>query len=314
MNTVKRKISLLLVLTLSAMLLCGFTSGQTYQRREENGKEYTYNSRLRTIVLLGVDTDGDFETMDRYTVAPRADAVDLLILDGYSKTIRVLSISRDAMTEIRRCAMDGTDRGSYVSHLGYAFTYGDGGKKSCQNMVDAVSNLLGGIPIHDYVAITRSGIQKGNQLAGGVQVTVPNDDVVSLHPELKKGARVTLTEDNVKDFMSYRDTDIPFSNEGRMARQQAFLTGLIAQTQDKIANQPETFWNQVQTLGGTLQTSITKSQYLKLAQELSGYSFFPENCIRLEGKNETAQGHDQVILDPDAVTKTVLELFYFPAE
>lgn len=310
----KRKISLLLVLALCASMLCGFTSGQNYQKCEYQGSVYPYNSRIRTVLLLGVDTDGDFETYDRYTVAPRADAIALLILDGYSKTIRLLSVSRDTMTEIQRYTMDGTDRGTYVSHLGYAFTYGDGGKKSCQNTLDAVSNLLGGIPIHGYVAVTRSGIPKGNALVGGVRVTVPNDDVSALHSELTSGAAVTLTEDNVEDFMSYRDTAIPFSNEGRIQRQQAFLTGLVEQLRDKVAGQPEVLWSQFQALGGTMQTNISKSQYLKLADSLSSYSFTPEDCFRLEGENVTVQDHDQVLLDPDTVAQTVLKLFYLPAE
>lgn len=153
-----------------------------YQQVTYAGKQYEYNNRIRTILFAGVDAAGDLETSNRYTIAPRADTIELVIMDGYRKKISILTISRDTMAEVRRYTMDGTDRGTYVSHLGYAYTFGDGGKASCLNLVEAVSNLLGGIPIHEYVIVSESGIVLGNQLVNGVQVTVPNDNLAEKYP------------------------------------------------------------------------------------------------------------------------------------
>ena len=57
---------------------------------------------------------------------------------------------------IRRYSRSGSDMGTYVSHLGYAYSYGDGGEVSCEDLREAVSNLLGGIPVNEYAVTNRS--------------------------------------------------------------------------------------------------------------------------------------------------------------
>ena len=184
----KRLLVLLLALIAVAGLLPGGVLAQSYLLRTVDGVTYEYNQQITTILYAGVDSEGPMTTTDRYTIAPRADTINLIILDGYHGTLRVLAISRDTLTAIDRYTMDGTWRDTYVSHLGYAYTYGDGGRVSCENLVSAVSRLLGGVPIHEYVVTNKSGVAAGNAMVGGVRVTVPNDDVAHLHPELTAGA------------------------------------------------------------------------------------------------------------------------------
>ena len=49
----------------------------------------------------------------------------------------ILSINRDTMTDIRRYTMNGNDKGLYTTHIGYAYSYGDGGKVSCESLCEA---------------------------------------------------------------------------------------------------------------------------------------------------------------------------------
>ena len=46
---------------------------------------------------------------------------------------------------------------------------------SCENTVDAVSNMLYGIRIEGYISLNMDSIKILNHLAGGVPVTIEDD-------------------------------------------------------------------------------------------------------------------------------------------
>ena len=301
----KRLIALILLL-----LVPGLARAQGYQLLEAEGVMYEYNPQITAILFAGVDSDGPMTTTDRYSVAPRADTINLIILDGYHKTMRILAISRDTMAAIDRYTMDGTWRDQYVSQLGYAYTYGDGGRVSCENLANAVSRLLGGVPVHEYVVMNKSGIAAGNALVGGVTVTVPNDDVAHLHPELTAGAVVTLTAENVADYVLYRDTGVPFSNNGRLARQETFVKGFVAGVKALVETDPEAFWRSVEANADFLQTSITRSRYLHLAGKLDSVSFAEQRYDVLGGLDAGGSGHDEVYTEEAEILPLLLQLFY----
>ena len=298
---------------LAFLLLCLLpcaAAADSYLLRSHDGVDYEYNQQITTILYAGVDSSGPMTTTDRYTIAPRADTINLIILDGYHGTLRILAISRDTMTGITRYTMDGTLRDTYVSHLGYAYTYGDGGRVSCENLANAVSALLGGVPVHEYVVTNTSGIAAGNAMVGGVRVTVPNDDVAHLHPELTAGAEVTLDDANAVDYVMYRDTSVPFSNNGRMARQETFFTGFVSQVKAQVSENPEAFWQSVEARAGQMQTSITRSQYLSLAKKLESVSFGPESYIYLGGFDESGDEFDEYYPGEADLLPLILDLFY----
>ena len=298
---------------LALILLClvpGLALAQGYQLVEYQGVAYEYNPKITTILYAGVDSDGPMTTTDRYSIAPRADTINLIILDEYHQTMRILAISRDTMTMIDRYTMDGTWRDRYVSHLGYAYTYGDGGRVSCENLVHAVSRLLGGVPIHEYVVTNQSGIVAGNALVGCVEVTVPNNDVAHLHPELTAGAVVTLTDENVADYTLYRDISIPFTNNGRLARQETFIKAFVSRIKAMVQADPEAFWRSVEDNAGHMQTSITRSQYLGLAQKLQSVSFEAQRYDYLGGFDVGDNEYDEVYVEEAESWPLILELFY----
>ena len=311
---------MLLLLTCCALLLAwvpradAAAAEKDYRTIEYDGKTYTYNQSITTILYAGIDTDEDLTVYNRYSIAPRADTLELVVMDHYHKRISILSISRDTLASVGRYTMNGTFRDSYETQIGYAYAYGDGGKVSCRNLVDAVSGLLGGIPIHEYVVTSAGSIAKINALAGGITVTVPNDDLAERYPELSKGNTLKLDEGNVEAFLRWRDTELPFSNRGRMERQKVYCTEFLKEFQAQAAEQPEGLWNKINSLGDLMQTSITKAQYLKLASHLTEGSFSPEDVYTLEGTDATGRVHEELRLDEDANMPTILKLFYLSDE
>lgn len=284
-----------------------------YRSRTWQGKEYQYNSLITTILVAGLDSEGEMEAVPTYGNKARADSIALVILDKQHQKIKILTLNRDTMTEIHRYTREGMDYGLYTSHLGYAYSYGDGGDASCENLEEAVQRLLGGIPISDYVVINRSSFAQINDLVGGVTLTVPNDDLTGQYPDLVKGAQVTLNDSNVEAFLRYRDTGIDFSNEGRMERQQAFVTAYIGQFQELLQTDLERAWNATQDMDGYLQTSITRNKYLGLANLVKNLSFTDADYYRPAGEDQLGELHDEFYLDEDAFEEMILDLFYEPA-
>lgn len=275
-----------------------------------NNKKYVYNTQITSLLYAGVDASEVLTTTNRYTIAPRADSVELVILDNYHKSIKILALSRDTITEVERYTMNGNSRGTYETQLGYAYAYGDGGKNSCTNLTEAVSNLLGEIPIHEYVVTNNGSVKQLNNMLGGITVKVPNDDLVKEYPELKKDAIVTLDESNAEAFVRWRDTSIPFTNNGRMERQQAFSSSFLQKFMEQISTDANVVWKKIESMSSCLQTSINKSQYLTLAELLNQLNYSEADYYYLEGENVQGEQHDEFYPDENALEKMIIELFY----
>lgn len=272
-------------------------------------KDYQYNSLITTILYAGLDSTDPLKASETYSNKARADSVSVVILDKKKKKMSILALNRDTMTEIRRYTRTGEDMGTYVSHLGYAYSYGDGGEVSCEDLKEAVEKLLG-ISIDEYAVTNQSSITSINDLVGGVTVTVPNDDLAAMYPELKKGAVVTLDDSNVKDFLQHRDTAADFSNEGRIERQQAYVTAYVDLLKDRLASEPDQLWQEIGQMNDYLQTSITKNKYLSLARLLEKVSFTDADYYRPTGKDSAGELHDEFYVDEDALKQLVIDLFY----
>ena len=272
-------------------------------------KDYQYNSLITTILYAGLDSADPLKASETYSNKARADSVSVVILDKKKKKMSILALNRDTMTEVRRYTRTGEDMGTYVSHLGYAYSYGDGGEVSCEDLKEAVEKLLG-ISIDEYAVTNQASITSINDLVGGVTVTVPNDDLAAMYPELKKGAVVTLDDSNVKDFLQHRDTAADFSNEGRIERQQAYVTAYVDLLKDRLASEPDQLWQEIGQMNDYLQTSITKNKYLSLARLLEKVSFTDADYYRPTGKDSAGELHDEFYVDEDALQQLVIDLFY----
>ncbi len=283
--------------------------GSGYRNITYKGKNYQYNSLITTVLYAGIDSDGIMEQTG-FTDAPQADSIYLAIIDKQHEKLTIMGLNRDTMTDIRRYSATGRDRGTYTSHLCLAFTYGDGGKTSCENLREAVSNLIGGLPITEYVVTNRSSLPYINDLAGGITVTVPNDDLEEVDPVFQKGAQVKLDETNIETYLRTRDIGVDFSNEGRLERQQEFITAFVNQMLDKLRQEPEATWNNAQRMVDYVQTSITKNKYIDLVNLVDTVSFEGSNFYFPEGEDRLGDLHDEFYIDEAALQDKIIELFY----
>ena len=267
--------------------------GNSYREVEYNGKKYRYNYLVTSVLFAGLDS------------------IYLVVMDKQNKKMSVLSLSRDTMTDVRRYSMNGNDQGMAVTHLGYAYSYGDGGSVSCGNLCEAVSKMLGDVPILNYVVASQKAVPYFNDLVGGVSLTVPNVDLQELYPYLSEGMRVTLNEDNVMTFLRYRDTEKLFSNEGRMERQKTYIESYIQKVKGISTGELEDIWTSLEEdMDSYVQTNITRNKYLDMVNLLQIAEMTEDSFLTLDGENRAGEVHDEFYPDPEALQEMILTLFY----
>ena len=275
-----------------------------------NGKKYQYNNRVTTLLYAGLDSFDELKQTAIYGDKARADSIMLIVLDEVSKKMSVVAINRDTMTEVHRFSRNGDDLGVYVTHLGYAYTNGDGGEASCENLKTAVSTLFNNLPIDGYMVSNQTSIVMINDLVGGVTVTVPNDDLAAKYPELTTGNVVTLDESNVRAYVQQRDTAVDFSNEGRIERQKSFVLSFMDEFGAMVKEDASSVWDSLEACSDWMQTDITKNKYLSLADAFSNTNLTPDSYYILEGEDQLGELHDEFYYDEDALQELIIKLFY----
>lgn len=278
---------------------------------EYDGAYYEYNNNIMSVMLIGIDSTGKIESTDTYDNHARADNIEILIFDRRTSKISILPISRDTITPVHKYSMNGYDIGTEDTHLGFAYTFGDGGKISCLNTQQAVADLLYGVSPKYYFTTNLDSISFLNDLVGGVTVTVPNSDVSGVHPELVKGSKVKLNSSNVADYLRYRDTGIDYSNNGRMERQRAFLSAVVEKISNMDASEYEDMWEKINSDESNILTNLNNGQFIKLLDKIRKYDIDSKaNLLKIEGKNDSLDGYDVFYPDQDKLKKLVIDTFF----
>lgn len=282
--------------------------GGGYQDIMYNGQAYRYNNRITAILYAGIDSDEAMEATGAYTAAPRADSVSLVVMDELNERVTIIALNRDTMTGIHKFTVDGKDRGSYTDHLALAFAYGDGGEASCNNLCQAVSDLLYGIPISGYVVSNRASLPLLGDLIGPVEVVVPNGDLEDLG--FIAGESVTIDSDNLMTFVRTRDIETDISNVGRMQRQEAYINAAIGKLVSLLTEDTNTAWDFMQRAEEFVLTDITRSRYLNLTKILRNTHYSADDYYTPDGEQVVGANYDEFYPDMEALQEKVIELFY----
>jgi polyisoprenyl-teichoic acid--peptidoglycan teichoic acid transferase len=168
--------------------------------------QHAFGTRKLNVLLLGYQDD-----------EATTDTVVLMHLDVDRATATLMSIPRDTWVHLP---------GHGFQKINAAYAYG-GTKASAQ----AVSALMGGIPIDATIALQPEGAAQIVDALGGLNVNVDedmnyDDDNGRLHIHLKKGEQY-LTGSQVVGYIRFRHD--PASDYGRMHRQQQVMHLLLDQ-------------------------------------------------------------------------------------
>ncbi len=240
-------------------------------------------SKRVNVLLLGME-------------GPRTDTIVLASFDPVAKKLDLISIPRD--TYYARKGYNTADKKKLNA------VYGDTG---AEGTMEAVGELLAGIPIHHYVKVTYTGVERIVDSLGGVKVNVPFDmvyddpyDTPPLHINIPKGTQV-LKGKNAIHFLRFRK-DYPDGDLGRIRAQQQFMKAAMGKVFSfrlpVVAN----------TVFKYVKTDMTLSEILLLAGDAVGMTRESIQTYGMPGK-ATEKGVSYFLHDVDGAKKLVIDMY-----
>lgn len=280
---------------------------------KHNGKIYAYNEDILTFLFMGIDKNSDVKEVAEGTDGGQADALFLAVMNPHDKTIRVIGINRNTMTDIDLYNEEGSYINTVTAQIAVQHGFGNGVEESCEYQKKAVQRLFYNLPIHGYAAINMSAIPTINDAVGGVDVTVL-EDLTEADASLAKGADVHLTGGDALLYVRYRDTDAFASADSRLARQKQYLKALIAAARKAVKKDITAALGLYRAVEPQMVTDITIDEAAYLVPVLTDYSFDDDSFYMLEGETVMGEQFEEFYVDESALYEMILEIFYEEVE
>lgn len=274
------------------------------------GQEYLWRKDVFNIVCIGVDREEDmgWQYADGRSIG-QADAIFVLSIDLEENEIRMIAIPRDTMVELRMYNNAyGFYSGKMQGQIALQYAYADGGWQSCSQVEHRVSELLGGAPMHGYVAVNLTSIEAINDAVGGVDVTMDND-YTWINPSFEKGAVVHLWGRDARDFIQRRDTEVYGSAMTRIARAKLYLKSFIRQAKSAVIKDIELPAHLADELSAHLTTSYSEEEITYIAMQAVISEISVDEMYTIPGEIKMGEVYEEYYPDEEAVQEMVIELF-----
>ena len=273
------------------------------------GKKYHYNQNIVTILVMGIDKSSLSAEEEGSGKAGQSDANFLLTIDSETGKTSLIAISRDTITDIHIIGATGDSLGMSKAQLALGFSYGDGRDISCQYMVDAVSKLFYGLPIHGYCAIDLDAMPILADTFGGVEVTLLHD-MTWLYPDWTEGSNVLLKGDAVTKYIRTRYHIADGTNEKRMERQKQFLMAFIKKAMSEVKNDFTLIGTLYNAISDDMVTNISFSEITYLATLALKMDFSSIDYVSVPGTTKEGNLYMEFYPDEKAFYELILDQFY----
>lgn len=266
-----------------------------------DGQKYHYNSRLRTVLFMGIDTKEGVESHEVVGNGGRADVILLFILNPDTETTQMVEISRDTITkvDVYNDSREKLYSGKMQINMQYAF--GDSPERSCMLMKNRVSELLYELPISSYCSVTMDGIAAAVDYLGGITLTL-KDDWTDINEAYTAGATITLDAKSAERFIRYRDVENVDGNDVRMSRHSWFIREVFRQ----VKRNPDF---DIRELFMKLIPYMETDLDVNTLSNLSQFAMSPDIC-KLPGEVAAGKHHAEYHLNEEALKQLLLELYY----
>lgn len=270
---------------------------------EQDGVTWRYNTRLRTVLFMGVDTRAGAENKIGIGNNGRSDTLLLFVIDPDEERIQLITISRDTMTKVDVYDRDRNYLFSGKMQLTMQYSFGDSAARSCQLVKSKISDLLYDLPINYHCSLTMDGILAASDLLGGVKLTL-EDDWTDIDPTYTAGSTITLKGEQLERFLRYRDTDVSGSNDVRMSRHGWFIRQLFSQM-GTVGSAG------VEMLLDKLDPYLETDMDADTIKQLTSYHLSDE-ILKVPGETIRGKSHDEYYVDEEACKQMILDVFYIP--
>lgn len=275
------------------------------------GKVYQYKENLLTILCLGIDSRDGIGQVKIPGKGGQADCIILAVLDGDSKEIQLINVSRDTMVPIELYDTAGGYVRTERRQITLQYAYGNGRERSCELMEKVVSDLFYGIPIHGYCALAMNSIADLNDAIGGITVTIPQE-MADFMDGYTAGETITLKGTQAVDFVHARNIYLGEygANNRRIERQKTYVTAFIDQAKRKIKEDLTLPARLYQTVESQMVTSISLDQAVYLCTEYLDCRFSMDNIRTVAGTITKPDVYEEYTVDEKALYELILDVFY----
>jgi LCP family protein required for cell wall assembly len=277
-----------------------------------NGKKYTRTSAVKAYLLLGVDNTGSLQEDLPIDKIGLSDGIFLVAHNTARNTVKIISIPRDTMTLISYTDENNQVIGQRVDHINYAWMYGDGHELSGRYTSEAVSHLLGGLPLDGYMAGSIALIGELADFVGGVPVTIGEEEVVKASDTFQPGKTVVLKGDLAEKYVRYRDTTEDFTAIERLTRQKKYIVAFENQLIQRQRENSKTIPDMMNVIQGNIITNMQKGDYLRIVLDVtsSGHALTDGDIQQIGGESARGEQFDEFYPDDQNIDELILQDFY----
>ena len=275
-----------------------------------NGHMYRYNKDMLTILILGIDSNDPVPEVNEntnYLKGGQSDAIFLFTMNPHDKTISVVAVNRNTMTDIDMYDKDNNYVKTVKAQLCVQHGYGDGNELSCERAEKTVSELLYNLPIHGYVSMRLGAIWRLNEAVGGVEVTLPFDV-----PEINQsaGATVRLYGQDAFYFLKYRSLDKFNSASERLEKDKIYLKAFMKQVFESTKSDISYPVKLYQIASSYIVTDISVDEMSYLASELLGYDIEGVKMYSIPGETVMGEKFEEFYVNEVQLKEMLLDVFY----
>lgn len=274
---------------------------------------YKYNADTRNYLIIGTDLSGNGEDDSEEYHGSMADFLLVVAINRIDNTYAFLQIDRDTVTQVPMMAEDGKAYSSRNMQICTAHWYGGNPEQSCENTVNAVSKLLGGIPFEGYYEMNMEDIPRLNHSVGGVTITVQGN-LTNADPTLIDGETITLTDEQAYNYVHARMDVGDGSNKERMQRQNEYMNSFLQKVIDRTKEDPGFPNDMFKEMKQYLITDLNGTDISRILNRISqgenlGIKSF-EGAHKLGQLLDDGIDHQEFYIDLDSYYEVMDELYH----
>ena len=276
---------------------------------EYQGKTYRMKPNLTSMLLIGYDKTEDTPKVG-YRQGGQADFLMLVVMDPKTKTVRQLQIERDTMADMVILGITGNKTGTRKAQICLSHAYGASDEDNCLYTLEAVRNLMQGIPVDLYYAMDIRGINQFNDAVGGVTVPI-EDDFSAYDPTMVQGTTMTLKSQQAEFYVRRRYDIGESTNESRMRRHKAYMSSAIELVRSRLKEDTSFANTMLDAVEGVSNTNMTRG---RLINEINrAYTFDIRPVETLAGEYKLGDdGFVEFHADESAIISWIIDVFYSP--
>lgn len=282
------------------------TATEAYQRLNKvsvGGVDALPKEGIKTLLIVGLDIDGEIKSSDSYNNAYNADFLLLVTFDMNKQTCQLVEVNRDSIVPVQRLDIFGQKIDQIPMQICLSYSYGDGLGVSARNTKTAVSNMFYGLNIDYYMVISRDATRLAVDYVGGIDVTM-DENYTDIDPTYVKGTTHHLNSSAAMEFVSARQGTLLGTNTYRMQRQICLINSLIESLQKSDCNFSELY-------NSFVDYTLTDVDFAMFSRWLSNIAEYDvASVITPTGSSEERYGHNEFYIDEDSIKEIALDVFY----